>query len=418
MRTYDEQEKRAYEKAELLLAEKKRRRAVMIRRSAAVTAGAAAVIGVGLATFVLRPPNKPSQYSSGIITDTTVTVAGTLNEPTEQPTSDTAANTEPATSAVTAAQSTSAPALTTKRTDTASTTSAQTTAMTQSGTASAQTTTPARTGSLTSTPHITAHTTTFTKINITTTTSAAVTRPSGDTTTTQKPAPLLPGTTTTAAGTTATYHPSSGEVTYKDMLNREFNAFAPFGSKIYHNRCDLAPENVGSHITDITLVPKNVFVNELPSQVNAQIYEVKGIAPEWAAAVRFADTDSFRVLWNSEVEPATLSDITEGLDLKNTMEVAYAAHGSDKYAISSEKVWELLLADGDIAAGSGSSTAWFEHRVVVDIPLVSVGGVFFGVNENGSLLTNICGNKLQTFYIGKENAQKFIEYMMNCPKTE
>ena len=100
------------------------------------------------------------------------------------------------------------------------------------------------------------------------------------------------------------------------------------------------------------------------------------------------------------------------------MEVAYAAHGSDRYAIDSEKVWELLLADGDIAAGSGNSTAWFEHRVVLDIPLVSVGGVFFGVNENGSLLTNICGNKLQTFYIGKENAQKFIEYMMNCPKTE
>ena len=391
MRTYDEQEKRAYEKAELLLAEKKRRRAVMIRRSAAVTAGAAAVIGVGLATFVLRPPKKPSPDSSGIITDTTVTASGTVNEATEQATSGTAVNTEPATSAVTDTQSTTAPA--------------QTTSVTRSAT-------------VTTTPRATSHTTTFTKINITTTTSAGITRPSGDTTTTKTQSPLLPETTTATAATTATYHPSSGEVTYKDMLNREFNAFAPFGSRIYHNRCDLAPENVGSHITDITLVPKNVFVNELPSQVNAQIYEIKGIAPEWAAAVHFADTDSFRVLWNSEVEPATLGDIIEGLDLKNTMEVAYAAHGSDKYAISSEKMWELLLADGDIAAGSGNSTAWFEHRVVLDIPLVSVGGVFFGVNENGSLLTNICGNKLQTFYIGKENAQKFIEYMMNCPKTE
>lgn len=64
-----------------MIAKRKRRR-TMILRSCAVGAGAAAVLGVGLTTFALRPPKKPTPSQSGIIVETETTSAETTAAPT------------------------------------------------------------------------------------------------------------------------------------------------------------------------------------------------------------------------------------------------------------------------------------------------------------------------------------------------
>ena len=82
MRSYEEQEKRAYEKAELLI-EKKRRKAVFIRRSAAIALGAAVVLAVGIFTNAMKPP-KPPVEQSGLVTESNDTTTSAVTAPSQE----------------------------------------------------------------------------------------------------------------------------------------------------------------------------------------------------------------------------------------------------------------------------------------------------------------------------------------------
>lgn len=89
-----------------MIAKRKRRR-TMILRSCAVGAGAAAVLGIGLTTFALRPPKKPTPSQSGIIVETETTSAETTAAPTTAGTTAPQTATTVRTTATTAAAFTS-----------------------------------------------------------------------------------------------------------------------------------------------------------------------------------------------------------------------------------------------------------------------------------------------------------------------
>jgi hypothetical protein len=74
LRSYEEQEKRAYEKAEKLIAENKRRKSI-VRSTAAFIAGTAAILAIGVFTNAMTPPPKPTAESSGIVSETETTSA-------------------------------------------------------------------------------------------------------------------------------------------------------------------------------------------------------------------------------------------------------------------------------------------------------------------------------------------------------
>ena len=82
MRSYEEQEKRAYEKAELLI-EKKRRKAVFILRSAAIALGAAVVLAVGIFTNAMKPP-KPPVEQSDLVTESNDTTTSAVTAPSQE----------------------------------------------------------------------------------------------------------------------------------------------------------------------------------------------------------------------------------------------------------------------------------------------------------------------------------------------
>lgn len=117
-----------------IIAERKRRKSIILR-SCAIGAGAAAVLGIGLTTYALRPPKKPSPSQSGIIAETETTSAETTAAPTSpSTTAPQTVTTERATSAVTVATTSSTQQTTT--TEHMTTTSARTTATTASTTVS------------------------------------------------------------------------------------------------------------------------------------------------------------------------------------------------------------------------------------------------------------------------------------------
>ena len=211
MRSYEEQEKRAYEKAELL-AEKKRRKAMFIRRGAAIGLGAAAVLGIGIFTNAMKPPKRPVE-ESGIISETAETTASAVTTTEHEPIGTAEISTASAESTASASD-TSVTAKTTavsektqtsksgkttaavsdkKQSKTTAKTSAVSTAKTQRTTSKTSRTSPA------ATRKTTAHTTAVRTITTrrTTLTEQPTNTQSAQTTSNTKP--HFPGTSTTAS---------------------------------------------------------------------------------------------------------------------------------------------------------------------------------------------------------------------------
>ena len=206
MKSYDETIESIFRKYDERVAQKKRRAAIF-RRTAAIIAGTAAVIGIGLSTFVLRPPKKPLPGSS-IISETTVTTAAETEGSTEADSAPVTAATGSVTEKVTTAASadTSAPGQTSTAGSAAaadrSTTAAEvpeTTAVSTSAATSQQTAT-------TTVPGTATVSTSATTSRFTGTTQNGKTTTASPSTTTKKPSPTstatwgteLPMTTTTA----------------------------------------------------------------------------------------------------------------------------------------------------------------------------------------------------------------------------
>ncbi len=147
MKSYEELERNAYAKAEQIVAKQKRRR-TMILRSCAISAGAAAVLGIGLTTYALRPPKKPAPRQSGIIIETETPSAETtaaLTSPSTAASQTATTSRMTSTTAATTASSTQQTSTTVRSTTKASittTVAAQTTEATADTTAAAQTSPP------------------------------------------------------------------------------------------------------------------------------------------------------------------------------------------------------------------------------------------------------------------------------------
>ena len=200
MRSYEEQEKRAYEKAELL-AEKKRRKAMFIRRGAAIGLGAAAVLGIGIFTNAMKPPKRPVE-ESGIISETAETTASAVTTTEHEPIGTAEISTASAEStasasdtSVTAKTSAVSTAKTQRTTSKTSRTSPAATRKTTAHTTAVRTITTRRTTTYRTTTATTFYTTKTTQTTILT--EQPTNTQSAQTTSNTKP--HFPGTSTTAS---------------------------------------------------------------------------------------------------------------------------------------------------------------------------------------------------------------------------
>ena len=260
MKSYDERIESIFRKYDERRAEKKRRRTLLLR-SCAIGAGAAAVIGIGLTTYALRPPKKPAPSQSGIVAETETTSAET-----------TAASTSPSTAA---SQTT-----TTVRT-----------------TATAEVTTASSARQITSTEHTTTTSarTTVTTASATAGTTFAATVSEIQTTTVSSVLTTVSAAQTTASTrysstkTTTTKTPASGEFPPVEAylpydygmitLSENEKTYIPCGE--YHNT-----QNIGEFVctADVKLI--YVFGIEV---VNADVYSLVSADSEKAVLLKIQD---------------------------------------------------------------------------------------------------------------------------------
>lgn len=206
----------------------------------------------------------------------------------------------------------------------------------------------------------------------------------------------------------------------------KFREITVNGKEYYAVNTYVAADKVGQKVTKLTVLGKDVYTNS-EYAAGAEIYEIKNISSECAAAVKYDGDEKYYVCRNAYYKPETLGQFINDLDLKNTLtfnefnaarekngkmrDVKYT--GADK-----ERVWELLFSDTQAKAVKDIETLNFEMAVdiSVDLKLLGYENFSLSVSRDGYILTNIL-DTAKAFYIGREAAEGLISYLDNSCKA-
>ncbi len=372
MKNYDEMFQKVLARREEY-EKKKKKRTVIIKRTAAAVFGTAAVLGIGLTTYVLRLPKKPTPNQSGIIAETETTSAETTTAPTS---------------------SSTAALQTTTATTTATTTSARSTASTVRTTTAAARTTAAAARTTRTVVTTTAATSPITTVAAQTTAAAVQT---------------TAAVTSAAAATT--------ELPATDIVQLPWKRVVYGEKKVYRMCCrdneqiTAAAEDIGEYYGEAALM-----IDDEKSP--CQLYAYKNYSPTYVCAVKETE-DSEPKLYSASVGCNTLGELLEATDFENTV-VIKEAHKfyNTSYDTSFEKtptMDDLMKALSNTSLErSDSSMNSCSYTLVVEIPEL---GVEHGVIEllrspgelskSGFITFDVFGNR-NRFDIGTKKLDEFI----------
>ena len=188
-------------------------------------------------------------------------------------------------------------------------------------------------------------------------------------------------------------------------------------------------ESIGKKLTSATLTGTDSRTGKTYA-INADIYEITGISKNCAVSIKFEGYKELYVCRNSGYRPETLGQLTDDLNLRETLTFgkAYATvKKGDTYTeteysgLDGEKVWEMLLSDRDLKNVENYDSMNFGKELIsvsINIELLGYENISLAVTEDGYLTTNILDTG-KAFFIGKEKAENFAEYVReNCKGTE
>lgn len=218
---------------------------------------------------------------------------------------------------------------------------------------------------------------------------------------------------------------------WDDMTVTQKFPYLSFNGYEYSTADKVIPEDkVGKKITSTTLTGTDRYTGKTYA-INADIYEITGISKNCAVSLKFEGYDELYVCRNSGYRPETLGQLTDDLNLHKTLTFgkAYATIQKDKnsYAqteysgLDGEKVWEMLLSDRELKNVKDYDSMNFGKELIsvsINIELLGYENISLTVTGDGYLTTNILGTG-KAFFIGKEKAENFAEYVHeNCEGTE
>ena len=252
------------------------------------------------------------------------------------------------------------------------------------------------------------------------------------------------GTADTALGDSETYteeaddmvsEPTSSQDIYEvpswdDMTVTQKFPYLSFNGYEYSTADRTVPEeSAGKKITSATLTGTDSRTGKTYA-INADIYEITGISKNCAVSIKFEGYKELYVCRNSGYRPETLGQLTDDLNLRETLTFgkAYATvKKGDTYTeteysgLDGEKVWEMLLSDRELKNVKDYDSMNFGKKLIsvsINIELLGYENISLTVTEDGYLTTNILDTG-KAFFIGKEKAENFAEYVReNCKAVE
>lgn len=180
---------------------------------------------------------------------------------------------------------------------------------------------------------------------------------------------------------------------------------------------------IGEKLGSATLSGYDVYEDKSYT-VSAEVYEIKGISDECAAAVKFEGDGSYYPYYCFTYKPATLGEFCEKLDLRDNLTTGGVylrdmKNGKDDNAtvyfenVSTEKVWEYLLRYSDAAAADDYDQMWLSMKgsMSAGIEILGIENLAISFSSDGWLTTNLLATG-KAFYIGEDAVEDFIEYLV------
>lgn len=190
-----------------------------------------------------------------------------------------------------------------------------------------------------------------------------------------------------------------------------------YRSAIYYNHNITASEaETGEKITTVKAEGTDPFDNKSHTK-DASVYKLKKISDKIAVAVKFEESNKYFVYLNDFYEFETSGEIIDELKLRDNMKAINGYYEENDIAliryekIDTDVIWKMLLDDTTLTAIKVTDRILLpDFSVEIEVhPFSSDGSI--AVTKDGYLIINIF-HRETIFFIGREKAEKFIDYVM------
>lgn len=272
--------------------EQHKHRNAIIRRTAALSLGTAAVLVIGIATQVMKPPRKPEPQSSGIITETSAATTDAIVT----------------TTALLQTSKASTPQATTTATVATTTAESRTTAM--------HTTTVKLTTVGQATISTAKHTTPISTTAPSVTTTAVSTAPTETTTAIQTTAACIEG--STACVVTELIETNTSAITKTQIVGILDNDYLLYYAACKNNETVSVSTNQLESILYEGDISVTYDVSKYENE-HATLYSIKEFSPKFVIAVKTSTDSEPKLYWKSLAEFDTFEELTEGTQLEKNL---------------------------------------------------------------------------------------------------
>ena len=212
-----------------------------------------------------------------------------------------------------------------------------------------------------------------------------------------------------------------------EMTDEERYTILEYGGRSYDSRLSAVPqEYLGEKTGSAQAVGYDLF-NDEKHTLGCEVYAIEDIDQNCAVAVKYNGQENAYAFVNAYYRPQTLGQFIDDLSLKDNLVFGdiYCDHFESGEYVSMKYtgadggvIWDMLL-NGSAAANVYSDNDWYDVKmdIAVDLPLLGYKNISLGVTEDGYIVTNILDTG-KAFYIGKDKAEAFIEYVESECKGE
>lgn len=186
----------------------------------------------------------------------------------------------------------------------------------------------------------------------------------------------------------------------------------------------IADDKIGDKLGIVTLTENETL--------DANVFKVDNCSEKCVVAVQFSNTLDYYVYENFAYNPETLGDLINDLNLKEELSFKKIYYNYDYidlklkkhteyvefYDINNEDIWQMLFDDINLKNVANNSNVYNQEylsqhmSISVSIPILGLGDwLAFSLSDNG-YLTTVIFDTVDAFYIGKNKAKQFINYII------
>ncbi len=196
----------------------------------------------------------------------------------------------------------------------------------------------------------------------------------------------------------------------------------PFGNhkEYYSTFVKIPPDYIDEIIGNVKLNGYDEYYYEVISDIDAEVYSIKGINPRCTGALKLPNSNNFYIYSNSSYQPESLGEFINDLNLTENLSFGnircyYSVDRIIEYkGISNEDIWQYLFKDNLSLKNVYTGDTWYEPFMSIeatfDIP--GFNSAVISISEDGYLFTNSFSSA-QAFYIGEEKVNAFINFVKN-----